>query len=127
QLARLDEFGLLLIEQPLAEGDMVQHARLARRITTPICLDESIESAEDAAAAISLGACSVINIKPGRVGGLPEARRIHDVCRAHGIGVWWGGMLETVIGRAANVALAALPGFTLPGDLSGSRRYFTTD
>ncbi|WP_248958903.1 o-succinylbenzoate synthase [Sphaerisporangium perillae] len=126
-LARLDEFGLLLIEQPLADDDMVQHARLARRITTPICLDESIESAEHAAAAISLGACSVINIKPGRVGGYLEARRIHDLCRAHGVAVWCGGMLETGIGRAANVALAALPGFTLPGDTSGSRRYYATD
>lgn len=126
-LARLDEFGLLLIEQPLADDDIVQHARLAARLTTPICLDESITSAEHAAAAISLGACSVINIKPGRVGGYLEARRIHDLCRAHGVAVWCGGMLETGIGRAANVALAALPGFSLPGDLSGSRRYFTTD
>ncbi len=126
-LARLDEFGLLLIEQPLADDDIVQHARLATRLTTPICLDESIESAEHAAAAISLGACSVVNIKPGRVGGYLEARRIHDLCRAHGVAAWCGGMLETGIGRAANVALAALPGFSLPGDLSGSRRYFTTD
>jgi O-succinylbenzoate synthase len=127
QLARLDEFGLLLIEQPLADDDIVQHARLAERVKTPICLDESIESAAHAAAAISLGACSVINIKPGRVGGYLEARRIHDLCRAHGVAVWCGGMLETGIGRAANVALAALPGFTLPGDTSGSRRYYATD
>ncbi|HEY9524531.1 MAG TPA: o-succinylbenzoate synthase [Thermopolyspora sp.] len=126
-LARLDEFDLLLIEQPLADDDIVQHARLTRRVGTPICLDESIESAADAAAAISLGACSVINIKPGRVGGYLEARRIHDLCRAHGLAVWCGGMLETGIGRAANIALAALPGFTLPGDISGSRRYFSTD
>ncbi|MFI6512582.1 o-succinylbenzoate synthase [Streptosporangium sp. NPDC050855] len=126
-LARLDEFGLLLIEQPLAHDDIVQHARLARKITTAICLDESIESAAHAAAAISLDACSVVNVKPGRVGGYLEARRIHDLCRAHGIAVWCGGMLETGIGRAANVALAALPGFTLPGDTSASRRYFTTD
>lgn len=126
-LARLDPFGLLLIEQPLAHDDIVQHARLAKRITTPICLDESIESAADAAAAISLGACSVVNVKPGRVGGYLEARRIHDLCQAHGVTVWCGGMLETGIGRAANVALAALPGFTLPGDLSASRRYYTTD
>ncbi|WP_214108470.1 o-succinylbenzoate synthase [Acrocarpospora catenulata] len=127
QLARLDAFGLLLIEQPLADDDLVQHATLARRLKTPICLDESIESAAHAAAAISLGACSIVNIKPGRVGGYLEARRIHDVCRAHGIAVWCGGMLETGIGRAANVALAALPGFTLPGDTSASRRYYATD
>lgn len=126
-LAMLDDFGLLLIEQPLADDDLVQHAQLARKIKTPICLDESIESAEHAAAAISLGACSVVNIKPGRVGGYLEARRIHDLCRAHGVPVWCGGMLETGLGRAANIALAALPGFTLPGDTSGSRRYFETD
>ncbi|MBB3725168.1 o-succinylbenzoate synthase [Nonomuraea dietziae] len=127
QLARLDDFGLLLIEQPLANDDLVQHAELAKRLRTPICLDESIESAEHAAAAISLKACSIVNIKPGRIGGYLEARRIHDLCRAHGIAVWCGGMLETGLGRAANVALAALPGFTLPGDTSGSRRYYATD
>jgi O-succinylbenzoate synthase len=126
-LAGLDAFGLLLIEQPLADDDLVQHAELARRLRTPVCLDESIESAAHAAAAISLKACSVINIKPGRVGGYLEARRIHDLCRANGIAVWCGGMLETGIGRAANVALAALPGFTLPGDTSASRRYFARD
>ncbi|GHH64873.1 o-succinylbenzoate synthase [Streptosporangium violaceochromogenes] len=126
-LARLDAYGLLLIEQPLAHDDMVQHARLATRITTPICLDESIESAEHAAAAIGLGACSVINVKPGRVGGYLESRRIHDLARASGLAVWCGGMLETGIGRAANLALAALPGFTLPGDTSGSHRYYATD
>ncbi|MGW4407650.1 o-succinylbenzoate synthase [Nonomuraea sp. NPDC004702] len=127
RLARLDAFDLLLIEQPLANDDLVQHARLARQLRTPICLDESIESAEHAAAAIALGSCSIINIKPGRIGGYLEARRIHDLCRANGIAVWCGGMLETGLGRAANVALAALPGFTLPGDTSGSRRYFATD
>ncbi|MEU4550072.1 o-succinylbenzoate synthase [Nonomuraea dietziae] len=127
QLAKLDDFGLLLIEQPLANDDLVQHAELAKRLRTPICLDESIESAEHAAAAISLKACSIVNIKPGRIGGYLEARRIHDLCRAHGIAVWCGGMLETGLGRAANVALAALPGFTLPGDTSGSRRYYATD
>ncbi|MEU9885985.1 o-succinylbenzoate synthase [Sphaerisporangium sp. NPDC051011] len=126
-LAKLDAFDLLLIEQPLANDDMVQHAALARKITTPICLDESIESAEHAAAAITLGACSIINVKPGRIGGYLEARRIHDLARAHGVALWCGGMLETGIGRAANVALAALPGFTLPGDTSASRRYYTTD
>lgn len=127
RLARLDAFDLLLIEQPLANDDLVQHAKLAKQVKTPICLDESIESAEHAAAAIALGSCSIINIKPGRIGGYLEARRIHDMCRANGIAVWCGGMLETGLGRAANVALAALPGFTLPGDTSGSRRYFQTD
>ncbi|MDL4773174.1 MULTISPECIES: o-succinylbenzoate synthase [Thermomonosporaceae] len=126
-LARLDDFDLLLIEQPLAEDDLVQHARLARLLRTPVCLDESIESAAHAAAAISLGAASIVNIKPGRVGGYLEARRIHDLCRAHGVPVWCGGMLETGIGRAPNVALAALPGFTLPGDTSASRRYYAED
>ncbi|MEV7429946.1 MULTISPECIES: o-succinylbenzoate synthase [unclassified Nocardioides] len=126
-LARLDPFDLLLIEQPLEEEDVLGHARLAQLITTPVCLDESIVSAQSAAAAITLGACSVVNIKPGRVGGYLEARRIHDVCRAHGVPVWCGGMLETGIGRAANVALAALPGFTMPGDTSASDRYYSTD
>jgi o-succinylbenzoate synthase len=126
-LARLDEFGLLLIEQPLDEEDVLGHAELAKVVKTPICLDESITSARTAAAAISLGACSIINIKPGRVGGYLEARRIHDVAAAHGVAVWCGGMLETGIGRAANLALGALPGFTLPGDTSASDRYYKTD
>jgi o-succinylbenzoate synthase len=127
QLARLDEFDLLLIEQPLDEEDVLGHADLAKLVRTPICLDESITSAATAAAAVRLGACRIINVKPGRVGGYLEARRIHDVCVAHGIAVWCGGMLETGIGRAANVALAALPGFTLPGDTSASDRYFAAD
>ena len=127
QLAKLDPFGLLLIEQPLPEDDMLGHADLAKLIKTPVCLDESIESAGDAAAAIRLGAAAIINVKPGRVGGYLEARRIHDVCVAHGVPVWCGGMLETGIGRAANVALASLPGFTLPGDTSASDRYFRQD
>jgi o-succinylbenzoate synthase len=126
-LARLDDFGLLLIEQPLDEEDVLGHARLAERVRTPICLDESIVSARSAADAIALRACSIVNIKPGRVGGYLEARRIHDVCAAHGIPVWCGGMLETGLGRAANVALAALPGFTVPGDTSASDRYYRTD
>jgi O-succinylbenzoate synthase len=126
-LARLDPFDLLLIEQPLPEDDVLGHAALARQITTPVCLDESITSARAAAEAITLGACSIVNVKPGRVGGYLEARRIHDVCTAHGVPVWCGGMLETGIGRAANVALAALPGFTLPGDTSASDRYYRTD
>ncbi|WP_029146225.1 o-succinylbenzoate synthase [Microbacterium luticocti] len=127
QLRRLDDYGLLLIEQPLGEDDLVQHATLARQMSTPICLDESIASAKDAADAITLGAASVINIKPGRVGGYLEARRIHDLARAHGIAVWCGGMLETGLGRAANAALAALDGFTLPGDISASDRFYTRD
>ncbi|MEV4095668.1 o-succinylbenzoate synthase [Streptosporangium saharense] len=126
-LAGLDPFDLLLIEQPLAEDDLLGHAELARRITTPVCLDESIVSARAAADAIALGACRVVNIKPGRVGGYLEARRIHDVCAAHDVPVWCGGMLETGVGRAANVALAALPGFLLPGDTSASERYYRTD
>ncbi|GAB3126473.1 o-succinylbenzoate synthase [Glaciibacter psychrotolerans] len=126
-LARLDPFDLLLIEQPLPEDDILGHAGLARLISTPICLDESIESARDAAAAIALGACSVINVKPARVGGYFEARRIHDVAAANGVPVWCGGMLETGIGRAANVALAALPNFVMPGDTSASSRYYEQD
>lgn len=127
QLAKLDPFGLLLIEQPLPEDDMLGHADLAKLIATPVCLDESIESALDAEAAIRLGAAAIVNVKPGRVGGYLEARRIHDVCVGHGVPVWCGGMLETGLGRAANVALASLPGFTLPGDTSASDRYFARD
>ncbi len=126
-LARLDSFDLLLIEQPLEEEDVLGHAELARRISTPVCLDESIVSAQTAAAAISLGACAVINIKPGRVGGYLEAVRIHDLAAAHGLAVWCGGMVETGLGRAANAALGALPGFTLPGDISASDRFYATD
>ena len=126
-LAALDEFDLALIEQPLAADALLAHAELARRLRTPICLDESITSAAVAADAIELGATAVVNVKPSRVGGLLEARRVHDVCRDAGVPVWCGGMLETGIGRAANVALAALPNFTIPGDLSASDRYFATD
>lgn len=126
-LRRLDEFDLLLIEQPLAEDDLYQHAQLAKLMRTPMCLDESIVSAEAAAVAIMLGAAAVINVKPGRVGGYLEAKRIHDLARAHGIAVWCGGMLETGLGRGANAALAALPGFTLPGDISASDRFYAED
>ena len=126
-LAELDAFGLLLIEQPLPEDDVAGHAQLAKVVRTPICLDESITSAAAAADALSRGACSIVNIKAGRVGGYLEARRVHDVCAAHGVPVWCGGMLETGLGRAANLALAALPGFTLPGDISASDRYWRTD
>jgi O-succinylbenzoate synthase len=126
-LARLDQFDLLLIEQPLGEDDLRQHAELAKQIRTPICLDESIVSADAAADAIALGACEIVNIKAGRVGGYLEARKIHDLCRSSGVAVWCGGMVETGLGRAANAALAALPGFTLPGDVSGSDRFFDED
>jgi O-succinylbenzoate synthase len=126
-LARLDDFGLLLIEQPLVEEDIRGHAVLASALRTPICLDESIVSAASAADAIAMGACQIINIKAGRVGGYLEARRVAEVCAAHGVPVWCGGMLETGLGRAANVALAALPNFTLPGDTSASSRYWAQD
>ncbi|WP_062206165.1 o-succinylbenzoate synthase [Demequina salsinemoris] len=126
-LAKLDEFNLLLIEQPLGEDDMRQHAELATRMRTPMCLDESVVSATKAADAIAMGAAQIINIKPSRVGGYLEARRIHDLARSHGIAVWCGGMLETGIGRAANAALAGMPGFTLPGDISASDRFYAED
>ncbi len=127
RLRALDELGLLMIEQPLAADDLVGHARLQSELATAICLDESITSAATARQALDLGACRVINLKPGRVGGLGEARRIHDICLSRGVPVWCGGMLESGVGRAHNVALATLPGFTLPGDLSPSRRYWERD
>ncbi|CAD5991962.1 o-succinylbenzoate synthase [Agreia sp. COWG] len=126
-LRELDEFDLLLIEQPFAEEDIAAHVELAEAIDTPVCLDESITSAAVAIDAIARDATSIINVKPGRVGGYLEAVRIHDACRHRDVPVWCGGMLETGIGRAANVALAALPGFTLPGDTSASRRYYAED
>ena len=126
-LAQLDQFELLLIEQPLNEHDILGHAQLAQRVQTPICLDESITSLHSAEDALALKATTVINIKPGRVGGYLEAVKIHDLCVNEGIPVWCGGMLETGIGRAANVALAALPGFTLPGDTSASSRFYHRD
>ncbi len=126
-LRRLDAFDLLLIEQPLPEDDIRQHAELAKLIQTPICLDESVVSVRAAADAIALRACQVINIKAGRVGGYLNARKVHDLCQANGIPVWCGGMVETGLGRAANAALAALPGFTLPGDISASDRFYDQD
>jgi o-succinylbenzoate synthase len=126
-LAKLDEFNLLLIEQPLDEHDMLGHALLAKEVKTPICLDESIISLQAAEDALALKATTIINIKPGRVGGYIESVKIHDLCLKNKIPVWCGGMLETGIGRAANLALAALPGFTLPGDTSASARYFKQD
>jgi O-succinylbenzoate synthase len=127
QLAKLDPFRLLLIEQPLAEDDLRGHAELARRIATPVCLDESVTSARAAADAIAMGATQIINIKPGRVGGYLEARRIAAVAAANGVPVWCGGMLETGLGRGANAALAACPEFTLPGDVSASDRFYAQD
>ncbi len=126
-LAELDRFDLLLIEQPLQEDDLVDHATLATRLRTPVCLDESIVSDKAAADALALGSAAIINIKAGRVGGYLEAVAIHDRAVAAGVPVWCGGMLETGIGRAANAALAALPGFTLPGDISASARFYTRD
>jgi o-succinylbenzoate synthase len=123
----LDALDLMMIEQPLGPEDLMEHAELQRRITTPVCLDESIRSAADARAAIALGSCGVVNVKAGRVGGMLEAVRVHDTCRERGVPVWCGGMLETGVGRASNLALASLPGFTLPGDTSASERYFAED
>ena len=126
-LQGLDAFELLLIEQPLAHDDIIDHATLQRMMATPICLDESIHSAADARKALDLGACRSINIKVSRVGGLREAKRIHDLCLARSVPVWCGGMHEFGIGRAANVAIASLPGFTMPGDVSGSNKYYEQD
>ncbi|SIN89862.1 O-succinylbenzoate synthase [Singulisphaera sp. GP187] len=126
-LKQLDAFNLLLIEQPLAHDDIIDHARLQAALRTPVCLDESIHSAEDARKALDLQACRVINIKVSRVGGLLEAKRIHDHCLGRGVEVWCGGMHEFGIGRAANVAISSLPGFTLPGDVSGSDKYYRED
>ncbi|HEX8918766.1 MAG TPA: o-succinylbenzoate synthase [Chloroflexota bacterium] len=124
---QMDQFELLLIEQPLGPDDIVDHARLQRDLATPICLDESIHSPDDARHALDLGSCRIINIKPGRVGGHRQSRAIHDLCLSRGVPVWCGGMLETNIGRAHNVALASLPGFSLPGDISASARYYEHD
>ena len=126
-LKPLDELGLLLIEQPLAEDDLWDHRALQREFSTPICLDESILSVRHARQALDMEACRVINIKAGRVGGLSQAVAIHDLCRSRGVPVWCGGMLETGVGRASNLALASLPGFLLPGDISASDRYYEQD
>jgi o-succinylbenzoate synthase len=123
----LDELDLLMIEQPLDHEDLVLHADLQSQLRTAVCLDESIRGTADAAAAIRLGACRIVNIKQGRVGGVPEAKRVHDVCAGAGVPVWCGGMLETGIGRATNLAVAAMPNFSLPGDTSASARYFHED
>lgn len=124
---QLDEFNLMMIEQPLASDDIIDHAVLQKQIKTPICLDESIHSFEDARKAVELGSCGVINIKIGRVGGISEAKKIHDYCEEKGIPVWCGGMLESGIGRAHNIALTSLSNFVMPGDTAGSSHYFEQD
>jgi O-succinylbenzoate synthase len=127
RLERLDEFNLMMIEQPLAHDEIIDHAVLQAKLRTPICLDECIRSAHQAEQAIRMKACGIINIKLGRVGGFGEAKRVHDIARAHGIPVWCGGMLESGIGRAHNIALSTLPNFVLPGDVSASKRYWARD
>ncbi len=127
RLAELDAFGLMMLEQPLGHDEIIDHAELQKSLDTPICLDECIRSAHHAAQAIRLGACRIINIKLGRVGGFAEAIRVHDVCRDAGVPVWCGGMLESGIGRAHNIALSTLANFALPGDVSASKRYWARD
>lgn len=126
-LKQLDQYNLMMIEQPLASDDIIDHATLQAQIETPICLDESIHSLEDTRKAVQLGSCEVINIKIGRVGGLTEAKKIHDYCLEHNIDVWCGGMLEAGVGRAHNIALTSLTGFTMPGDTAGSQSYWYKD
>ncbi len=126
-LKQLDDFYLMMIEQPLAHDDIIDHAALQGELQTPICLDECIRSAHHAEQAIRLNACRIINIKLGRVGGFAEAKRVHDICQANSIPVWCGGMLESGIGRAHNIALSTLPNFVLPGDVSASKRYWKRD
>ena len=123
----LDEFNLMMIEQPLAHDDMFDHAELQKQIKTPVCLDESVHSAEDALHAIEMNACRIINLKLGRVGGHAEAKRVESICRERNVPVWCGGMLESGVGRAHNIAMATLAGFTLPGDVSASSRYWEED
>ncbi len=126
-LRALDEFDLMMIEQPLAHDDIIDHAALQRQLRTPICLDESIHTVGRAREAFELGSCGIINIKPARVGGITNARAIHDLCQARGMPVWCGGLLESGIGRAHNLAVASLPNFSLPGDISASDRYWAED
>jgi O-succinylbenzoate synthase len=126
-LARLDEFGLMMVEQPLDDDDIADHAALQRRLATPVCLDESIHSVRRGREAIDAGACRIINIKPGRVGGHGESIRLHDLCASRGVPVWHGGMLESGIGRAHNLHLSSLANFSLPGDVAASRRYYEPD
>ena len=127
RLRELDALDLMMIEQPLSYDDFLDHARLQEQISTPVCLDESIKSEGDLSLALELGSCQIVNIKPGRVGGFGVSRRLHDTMQTRGLPVWCGGMLESGVGRACNVALASLPGFTLPGDISASQRYWEQD
>jgi O-succinylbenzoate synthase len=126
-LKKLDDFYLMMIEQPLAHDEIIDHVKLQAALQTPICLDECLRSAHQAEQAIRMKACQIINIKLGRVGGFAEAKRLHDVAAAAGVPVWCGGMLEAGIGRAHNIALATLPNFVLPGDVSASKRYWKRD
>jgi len=126
-LRLLDRYGLQMIEQPLEHDDLIDHAQLQRTLNTLICLDESIGGVRAARQALDLGSCGVVNLKVGRVGGYSQALAIHDLCLSRGVPVWCGGMLESGVGRAHNIALASLPGFTMPGDISASRRYFARD
>lgn len=126
-LLPLDDYDLLLIEQPLAEDDLWDHAKLQKKFRTPLCLEESITAPRHARQALEMGACQVVNIKPGRVGGISQGVVIHDLCQEQGVPVWCGGMLETGVGRAANLALASLPNFKLPGDISATERYYHQD
>ncbi|KGX86348.1 o-succinylbenzoate synthase [Pontibacillus litoralis] len=126
-MKELDRYNLLMIEQPLTSGDLIDHATLQQQISTPICLDESIHCYREARQAIELGSCKIINVKIGRVGGLTEAKRIHDLCKEHGIALWCGGMLESGVGRAHNIAIATLANFTYPGDTASSDRYWEED
>jgi O-succinylbenzoate synthase len=126
-LRKFDQFNLLMIEQPLWNDDIYYHSRLQKELRTSICLDESIVSVRSAAFAVETSACRIINVKVGRVGGFSEALKIHDLCHAHNIPVWCGGMLETGIGRAHNIALSTLENFRLPGDVSASKRYWKED
>jgi O-succinylbenzoate synthase len=126
-LRQFDRFYLMMIEQPLGWRDLLDHAKLQRQLSTPICLDESIKGADEARQAVEIGACKIINLKLGRVGGFTSAQQVHDLCRARNVPVWCGGMLESGIGRAHNIAMSALPGFVLPGDVSASQRYWHED
>ena len=126
-LKALDAFDLLMVEQPFAPYDLWEHAKLQKQMKTPVCLDESILGADTTRAALEMGSCRIVNIKVGRVGGVVETRRIHDLCQAAGVPVWCGGMLECGIGRAHNLHIAALPNFRYPNDLSASRRYYKED
>jgi o-succinylbenzoate synthase len=127
RLGQLDDFALMMIEQPLDYDDIIEHQTLQRKLRTAICLDESIKSVNAAREALAGNACRIVNIKPGRVGGFTESIRLHDLCAAHGVPVWHGGMLESGIGRAANIHLSTLPNFSLPGDIAASKRYFDPD